>query len=69
MIIHLIPAYTLRRELAALLGQVKPPVASPEEIENSGLQIIKSSDIGRWSDEGKVASNCIDRVCEYLTRD
>jgi hypothetical protein len=54
-------SYEALWELAALLGQVKPPVASPEEIENSGLQIIKPSDIGRWSEEGKVASNCIDR--------
>jgi hypothetical protein len=57
------PALTdsLYRELAALLGQVKPPVASQEEIENSGLQIIRSSDIAQLSEEGKVASNCIDR--------
>jgi len=50
------------RELAALIGQVKPPTATPEDIEKSGLQIIKSTDIPPYSAEGKVASNCIDRV-------
>ena len=50
------------RELAALIGQVKPPTATPEDIEKSGLQIIKSTDIPQYATEGKVASNCIDRV-------
>ena len=50
------------RELAALIGQVKPPTATPEDIEKSGLQIIKSTDIPQYAEEGKVASNCIDRV-------
>ena len=50
------------RELAALIGQVKPPTATPEDIEKSGLQIIRSTDIPQYAAEGKVASNCIDRV-------
>jgi hypothetical protein len=50
------------RELAALIGQVKPPTATPEDIEKSGLQIIKSTDISQYATEDKVASNCIDRV-------
>lgn len=50
------------RELAALIGQVKPPTATPEDIEKSGLKIIKSTDIPRYSAEGRVAPNCIDRV-------
>jgi len=50
------------RELAALIGQVKPPTATPEDIEKSGLQIIKSIDIPPYAAEGRVASNCIDRV-------
>ena len=50
------------RELAALIGQVKPPTATPEDIEKSGLQIIKSADIPHYAAEGGVASNCIDRV-------
>jgi hypothetical protein len=50
------------RELAALIGQVKPPTATPEDIEKSGLRIIKSTDIPQYATEDKVASNCIDRV-------
>ena len=50
------------RELAALIGQVKPPTATPEDIEKSGLKIIKSTDIPQYAAEGRVASNCIDRV-------
>ena len=55
----LTPGY---RELAALIGQVKPPTATPEDIEKSGLQIIKSTDIPQYAADGKVAANCIDRV-------
>ena len=50
------------RELAALIGQVKPPTATPEDIEKSGLQIIKSADIPQYATEGRVAPNCVDRV-------
>lgn len=50
------------RELAELLGQVKPPVATREDIDNSGLQIIKSSELPRLEEEGRVASNCVERV-------
>ncbi|EIN12470.1 hypothetical protein PUNSTDRAFT_141167 [Punctularia strigosozonata HHB-11173 SS5] len=48
-------------ELAELLGQVKPPVATRDDIEKSGLQIIKPSDLAQYEKEGKVASNCVDR--------
>lgn len=44
------------------MGQVKPPVATREDIDNSGLQIIKSSDLPRLEEEGRVASNCVERV-------
>jgi len=50
------------RELAALIGQAKPPTATPEDIEKSGLQIIKSTNIPQYAAEGRLASNCIDRV-------
>lgn len=50
------------RELAELLGQVKPPTVSKEEIEKSGLEIIKASMLGEYGMEGRVASNCTDRV-------
>ena len=51
------------RELAELLGQVKPPTVSKEEIEKSGLEIIKASMLEEYEQQGRVASNCIDRVC------
>lgn len=54
-------SYDALWELAALIGQVKPPTATPEDIEKSGLQIIKSTDIPQYASEGKVASNCIER--------
>lgn len=54
--------YVWPRELAELLGQVKPPTATHEEIDNSGLQIIKGSDLSRYEEDGRVASNCVDRV-------
>lgn len=52
----------MSRELAELLGQVKPPVATREEIDRSGLQIINSSELARYEQQGKVASNCAERV-------
>jgi hypothetical protein len=56
----------LCRELAELLGQVKPPVATKEEIEKSGLEIIKPADLERYEKEGRVASNCVERVNAFL---
>jgi len=52
-------------ELAELLGQVKPPTVSKEEIEKSGLEIIRASMLEEYEKQGRVASNCIDRclVC------
>lgn len=49
-------------ELAELLGQVKPPTATREDIERSGLEIIRASDLERLESEGRVANNCVDRV-------
>ncbi|KAH9829668.1 uncharacterized protein C8Q71DRAFT_717942 [Rhodofomes roseus] len=54
-------SYEALWELAELLGQVKPPVATREDIDNSGLQIIKSSELARYEEEGRVASNCVER--------
>ena len=39
-----------------------PPVATREDIDKSGLQVIKYSDLERYEQEGKVASNCVERV-------
>ena len=57
---------SLCRELAELLGQVKPPTATHEDIDNSGLQIIKASELSRYEEEGRIASNCVDRVSNPL---
>ncbi|KAG6377213.1 hypothetical protein JVT61DRAFT_1267 [Boletus reticuloceps] len=60
-------------ELAELLGQVKPPTVSKEEIEKSGLEIIKASMLEVYEKQGRIASNCIDRclICldEYNPED
>lgn len=56
---------TIRRcnsELAEMLGQVKPPTASKEEIENSGLQVIKSGELKHYEASGRVAANCTEHV-------
>lgn len=50
------------RELAELLGQVKPPTVSREEIEKSGLEIIKASSLEHYEKSGRVSSNCTERV-------
>ena len=54
------------RELAELLGQVKPPTATKDEIDKSGLQIIKGSDLKRLEKDGRVASNCVERVRDLV---
>lgn len=53
------------RELAELLGQVKPPTASKEEIDNSGLEVIKADSLEEYAKDGRVATNCVDRVWNY----
>lgn len=55
------------RELAELLGQVKPPTATKTDIENSGLQIIKASELSQYEQDGKISSNCTDRVRAHPT--
>ncbi|TBU27067.1 hypothetical protein BD311DRAFT_666225 [Dichomitus squalens] len=54
-------SYEALWELAELLGQVKPPVATREDIDNSGLQIIKATELDQFEQQGKVASNCVER--------
>jgi len=48
-------------ELADLLGQVKPPTVTKDEIEKSGLEIIKAAQLSLDENNGKVSSNCLDR--------
>ncbi|KAG8873038.1 hypothetical protein FRB98_009235 [Tulasnella sp. 332] len=53
--------------LADLLGQVKPPVASKEDIDRAGLQIIKADVLKQYETEGKVTSNTTDRCLICLS--
>jgi hypothetical protein len=55
----------LCRELAELLGQVKPPTASKEEIDKSGLEVIKADSLEEYAKDGRVATNCADRVWNH----
>ncbi|KAH7915433.1 hypothetical protein BJ138DRAFT_1109648 [Hygrophoropsis aurantiaca] len=48
-------------DLAELLGQVKPPTASKEEIDRSGLEVIKPSSLQQYEQEKKISSNCVDK--------
>jgi hypothetical protein len=66
-----VPTYSIpafNRELAELLGQVKPPTVSKDDIEKSGLEIIKASMLEEYEKQGRVANNCIDRVRVRLTK-
>lgn len=60
-------------ELAELLGQVKPPTASKEEIDQSGLEVIKANSLEEYAKDGRVATNCVDRclICldDYVPDD
>lgn len=49
-------------ELAELLGQAKPQTASKEEIDNSGLEVIRMSSLVEYEKAGRVAPMCVDRV-------
>ncbi|KAJ3529237.1 hypothetical protein NM688_g7882 [Phlebia brevispora] len=66
-------SYEALWELAELLGQVKPPTATKEDIDKSGLQIIKASEVPRYEREGRLTSNCVERclICldEYDSDD
>jgi hypothetical protein len=57
-----LPHHDLNRELAELLGQVKPPTVSKEEIEKSGLEIVKPAVLEQYEKDGKVSSNCAEKV-------
>lgn len=48
-------------ELADLLGQVKPPTVSKDDLEKSGLEVIKAAQLSEDDNDGKVSSNCLDR--------
>ena len=48
--------------LAEFLGQVKPPVATREDIEKAGLELIKPSQLTDYLKEDKIATNTADGV-------
>ncbi|KAF8260990.1 hypothetical protein EI94DRAFT_840772 [Lactarius quietus] len=48
-------------ELAELLGQVKPPTATKEDIDNSGLEVIRPSVLAEYEKIGGIAPMCVDR--------
>src|ERR1700761_6733831 len=54
------------QELAELLGQVKPPTATKEDIGNSGLDVIRSSVLADYEKVRWIASMCVDRVRLYI---
>ena len=49
-------------ELAELLGQAKPQTVSKEDIDNSGLEVIRMSALPEYENNGRVAPMCVDRV-------
>ena len=55
-------AFLPDRELAEMLGQVKPQTVSKDEIEKSGLEICKPAALEQYETDGRVASNCLERV-------
>ncbi|KAH9483763.1 putative RING finger protein C4G3.12c [Psilocybe cubensis] len=58
---NILDSFEALLELADLLGQVKPPTVSKDDIEKSGLEIIKASELVQHEKDGKVSSNCLDR--------
>jgi hypothetical protein len=61
---------SLIRELAELFGgQAKPPTVSKEEIDKSGLEVIKATAVPQYETDGKISSNCTERVSPMLAPD
>lgn len=48
-------------DLAELLGQVKPPTVSKDELEKSGLEVIKASMVKEYEEQGKITVSCIEK--------
>jgi hypothetical protein len=49
-------------ELVEMLGQVKLPTASKEDIDNSGLEVIRSGVLTEYEKVGRIAPMCVDWV-------
>ncbi|KZT36629.1 hypothetical protein SISSUDRAFT_1049562 [Sistotremastrum suecicum HHB10207 ss-3] len=48
-------------DLADILGQAKSTVATKDEIAHAGLEVLKPASLARYLQEGKVASNTVER--------
>ncbi|TFK22919.1 hypothetical protein FA15DRAFT_705926 [Coprinopsis marcescibilis] len=48
-------------ELAEMLGQGKTPTVTKEDIDKSGLEIIKSTQLMQYEEEGRIAYSCVER--------
>lgn len=59
---HLDQPNTPFRDLAEILGQVKSPLATKDEIARAGLEVFKPSLLTKYLEEGKISSNTVDRV-------
>jgi hypothetical protein len=48
-----------------MLGNAKASTASKDDIEKSGLEVIKRSQLEVYEREKKLASNCVEKVWCY----
>ena len=55
-----------KSELVELLGNAKSSTASREDIERSGLEVIKRSQLEEYEKSKKISSNCAERVCFFF---
>jgi hypothetical protein len=53
-------------ELAELLGHVKPQTATREDIDNSGLEVIRPNMLVEYEKIGRIAPMCVDRVRSFF---
>lgn len=54
------------RALAEVIGNVKPPTATAEDISKSALQVISGSQVAEWVDAGRVIASSADRCAICL---
>ena len=53
--------------VSELMGPGKPPTASQDDIEKSGLTVIDSSEIPKLGEQGIILENCIERCLVSLS--
>ena len=54
--------------IGELLGPVKPPTASMEDIEKAGLSIIDGSEMASRAEKGEVLASCVERCLVSRSR-